>query len=130
MKGNFMTNELMQEFEQFIERRLDDKVRYRVELLREEYIPIKGNVMASGDAEFDAECERKVIAQLERGNLWAWCCIRVVAYIEGIDLEGDDYLGACSYESEEDFKKDGYYADMCDRARDELMAKIADVKNL
>lgn len=124
-----MNTELMQEFEQFIERQDRAKVQYRIEI-QPEHIPIEGNAIASGDAEYDAKVEQDIIAQLESGNLWAWCCVRVVAYIEGIDLEGDDYLGACSYKSEEDFKQGGYFEDMCNVARDELLKKIAVIKNL
>lgn len=75
-----------------------------------EYAAIRGNAVVSGDAAFDKKVEDKILADLEF-NEWAWCCVRVVAEWNG--LTGDDYLGCCSYESEEQFcQHGGYYDDM------------------
>jgi len=71
--------------------------------------PIEGNCSAIDD-ETDKKTERWIRNELADGNEWAWCCVRVVASWNG--FEGDDCLGCCSYRSEEDFKKGGYYEDM------------------
>jgi len=39
----------------------------------------------------------------------------------------EDYLGGCTYESEEDFKKDGYYADMKQNAYNSLIKQLKDL---
>jgi len=88
-----------------------------------EYIPVRGNAMASGDdaADYEAECE--IQGQLARGNMWAWCCVVVTATWG--DWSASDTLGACSYADEADFKKGGYYEDMCDNALAALNADLA-----
>ncbi len=96
------------------------EVKYEIEAL-EEHLPVKGNVMISGNDEWDKEAEDLVYKQLEYTE-WAWCCVKVTARWKG--LEGTDYLGGCSYKSEEDFRKDGYYEDMCSTAYDDLVQQI------
>ena len=39
---------------------------------------------------------------LESGNQWAWCSVCVTARYGS--LEGETWLGGCSYESEESFR--------------------------
>lgn len=77
------------------------KVTYQVILLPEE-IPVRGNVLASGDDAQDLAQETWVLAELERGNVAAWCIAKVVASIEleNQSFEGVAYLGGVSYESE------------------------------
>lgn len=95
-----------------------------------EDMPVRGNVMSSGDEAFDKECEDKVIADLEGGNEWAWCVAHVKAIWtapSGRRYEGDVYLGGCSYDSEEDFvgpSGGDYFADLKAEAIDSLNAKI------
>ena len=67
--------------------------------------------------------------QLEAGNEWAWCQVQVKATWTDPETdeeyEGSDYLGGCSYESEESFKQPGgYYDDMKDSAYEELLGDI------
>ena len=83
---------------------------------------VAGNAMASGDDQVDAECNAEIYRQLDSGNEWAWCCVRVVA--EWNSLEGDDYLGCCSYASEEDFQSGGYFEDMKEESTLRLLAQI------
>jgi len=104
------------------------RIQYKIECLPE-YIPIKGNVSAI-DEKIDRECEERVISSLESGNLWAWCCVKVTAFIDGIDLEGVDYLGGCSYKSENDFKRGGYWKDMKQQAKNDLLTQIEKIKQL
>ncbi len=98
-----------------------NKVSFKIECLPE-HIPIKGNVYASGDEQLDKESENWVRNQLEKGNEWAWCCIKVTAQLG--PLEGIDYLGACSYKSEKDFMECGYYEDMKNRALEDLQEQV------
>jgi hypothetical protein len=57
--------------------------------------------------------------QLNSGNEWAWCMVKVTAEYDC--KEGKDYLGACSYENKENFIKGGYYDDMVDSAIEDLI---------
>lgn len=84
-----------------------------------EDIPLRGNCLASGDAAEDEACAVELERQLESGNEWAWCQVKVEAFWNG--LRGVDYLGACSYASEADFKaQGGYYDDMVSAALDQV----------
>jgi hypothetical protein len=83
-----------------------------------EDLPVRGNAMASGNPDVDRETEQWIFAQLASGNDWAWCCVKVTAEWNG--FEGVDYLGTCSYRSEEEFRSDAYFADMKTRALEDL----------
>ncbi len=84
---------------------------------------VRGNAMHSDCEAYDRKVEDSVIAGIERGNAWAWCCIEVRAEWGG--LAGVDYLGCCSYESEAAFEADGYYASMKAEALDDLMLNLS-----
>jgi hypothetical protein len=76
---------------------------FRIKLHEEDHAP---------DDDFeDPETLAWVKRQIAQGNEWGWCCVEVVAELDG-NFSGYDYLGGCSYESEENFKNDGYYEDM------------------
>lgn len=76
----------------------------------------------------DKETEDWIAEQLDRGNEWAWCCVKVTATFtdsEGNTYVGADYLGGCSYKSRADFcTDDGYFPDMKTAALDDLKAKL------
>lgn len=56
-------------------------------------------------------------------NDWAWCTVEVRGVYKGI--EATTYLGACSYESEEDFiNNSGYYEDMKNEVYEEIITKL------
>jgi hypothetical protein len=63
----------------------------------------------------DAKDVEWVKKELEDGNDWAWCRIKLVASWWNRKTyktyEGTDYLSGCSYRSEEDFKQPGGYYD-------------------
>ena len=99
----------------------ETKVEYSLECLPED-CEIEGNAMASGDDGYDKEVEQKIIDQLNSGNEWAWCTVKVTAHIGR--FHGSDYLGCCSYESEEQFTQDGYYDDMKHEALEALKLDI------
>lgn len=103
------------------------QVEYLIECLPED-TQIEGNVLASGNDAEDKRAEDYVRAELASGNEWAWCTVKVTAFVPGMGLEKSEYLGCCSYKSESDFKRDGYYTDMCNEARVRLMQYIADIK--
>jgi hypothetical protein len=83
---------------------------------------LEGNVSCIDDAT-DAANIAWVREQLESGNEWAWCTARVTVRWRG--FEGSDVLGCCSYASEADFIKCGYYADMVDEALRMLNESVA-----
>jgi len=87
-----------------------------------ETLPIRGNVMASGDDAHDRAVEDRTLAELESGNVWAWCSVQVSVVLDG--FTGEAYLGGCSYDSEESFRKDAYFEDMVREARDDLARKL------
>lgn len=88
--------------------------------------------------DFDDEQSREWIRdQVSRGNEWAWCMahVRVTYTVERkgsvpATLHGDAYLGACSYESEKDFREGGYYDDMVSEALDDLNQAREDLRVL
>lgn len=89
----------------------------------QETLELRGNVLASGDDEEDRKAEQAVADALDRGNVWAWASVRVVASFDG--FEGDDFLGACSYDSEADFRTPGgYFDDMRAQAVDALAERL------
>lgn len=85
-------------------------------------LEIEGNAMASGDDEVDKAAEDAIREQLESGNEWAWCYVKVTAHWK--NWTGVDGLGGCSYKNEADFKRDGYYEDMKAQALDNLRANV------
>lgn len=94
-------------------------IALRLEILDED-TPVRGNVMASGDAEFDRKVENEILARLDAGDVWAWFLVRTVASFGG--FEGDSYLGGCSYRDKEDFKADAY----CDDQIKEAIANLGE----
>jgi hypothetical protein len=88
-------------------------IEYRIDIYPEN-IPI--------DPEMDRATNLAINEQLNQGNQWAWCCVKITAYIDGLEgIEGTDYLGCCSYKNEADFRSGGYFEDMQARAKEELI---------
>lgn len=87
---------------------------------------IRGNCCVTEDKEADERVALHIIEQLNAGNDWAWCDVTVVAELRHGDFvfRGEDHLGQCSYEDEQDFKEGGYYSDMCDQSRDQLRKEL------
>lgn len=63
----------------------------------------------TGDPSEDARICAKIRADSE-WNAWAWCTVEVTGEWHG--LTARDYLFGCNYESEEDFRAGGYFAEM------------------
>lgn len=97
----------------------------RIEIIvHPEEMPIEGNASALGDEE-DTRIANDIRRQLECGNDYAWCTIEVRVSYGGIT--GRDFLGCCSYASEEEFKKDVYYADMLNSAFNDWVDQAVDI---
>ncbi len=95
------------------------KITFTIETMPED-VPVRGNVLASGNDAIDRKAEDEILADLESGNEWAWCTVKVTAKCAG--YEGVDYLGCCSYENEEQFRQPGGYFD--DMKREALQAMV------
>ena len=85
-------------------------------------IPIRGNAIASGDDDYDREVEDWIIKEVNAGNVWAWASVCVE--LKWNSLRGDAYLGCCSYESEEDFRKSGYFGCKIREAAYEIVEQL------
>lgn len=92
----------------------------------EECASIRGNCMASGDDAIDEECALEIERQLEGGNPWAWCTVRVRLTYEDA-LTADAYLGGCSYQSEKDFRSDAYFAETVAECLEDLNRMYAEI---
>lgn len=99
------------------------EVEYSILCLQED-ASIRGNCMASGDDEADEVCAKWIEKQLDQGNPWAWCTVKIV--VEWQDMEGTAVLGCCSYKSEADFKAaGGYFDQMYAEALDDLNRAVS-----
>lgn len=88
-----------------------------------EDIPVRGNVLDSGNDDQDRQAENEVIEK-SRYSIWAWCCVKVTVSYKGL-LSHDEYLGCCSYEDQADFiKNSGYYDDMVEAGISELQKQL------
>ena len=88
-------------------------------ILHDEHIPIEGNAVDSGDTDFDAKVNAGIIERLDMGQLWAWCTVEVKVTIDG--FTANDYLGCCSYDNEQEFKAGGYYDDMVETCKNDIV---------
>jgi hypothetical protein len=107
---------------------MNDKIKQDATIeimIHSEDLPIRGNLMASGDDVLDKQFEDAVIEELEY-NLWAWCVVEVKACWKG--LKASTFLGGCSYRSEADFKAGGYFDDMVDEVLKELSENANEIK--
>lgn len=89
--------------------------------------PIRGNAINSGDITYDRLVENKIIDAVNSGDIWAWASVEVKGTYKG--LTASEYLGACSYGSEDDFRSDGYFPDMCETVLSDLNSQIEDIVN-
>ena len=77
------------------------------------------------EGQLDEREAKRIRNRLKLSQEYAWFDARVVAYIEGVEIEGDAWLGCCSYRNEKDFKQqDGYWPDLCKEAESDLEAKL------
>jgi len=110
-------------------------------LMEEEDSRVRGNAMASGDAELDRQVEDEILADLDRGHLEAWCTAHVRAILafypagkagEWYRSEGSAYLGCCSYKTERELWESATLDyDLEGDARQEAAYELrGDIKNL
>jgi hypothetical protein len=88
--------------------------------------PIESS-FASGDENLDRLTIEAINKELQMGNIWAWALVEVRGTYKG--LSASDYLGACSYKNEDEFKADAYYEDMCKNVLDEINSQVKDIVN-
>jgi hypothetical protein len=88
--------------------------------------------LASGDDDKDAKTVAEILERANAGDVWAWCVVEVRASVDLglVCLTGEDVLSACSYQDEEDFKRDAYYLNMLAEACKELAQKLAQLKDI
>ena len=68
------------------------------------------------EKEFDKGIARQIRKEMDKGNVWAWCSVKVSvsAHLPADDeTTADDYLGGCSYKDRNDFiVNSGYFVQM------------------
>lgn len=72
----------------------------------DEDLEIDGNASASGDDEEDERVCEEIRARLDRGDVWAWCWVKITAtYTDPKygELAVDDAIGGCNFRDEADF---------------------------
>ena len=91
--------------------------------IEQEDIPVRGNAIASGDDVFDRRVEDEIITRLTRGDICAWCSVRVDAMIrvEGQLFVGTAGLSACSANSDAEVLMQARQAGTEDEARSTLV---------
>jgi pantothenate synthetase len=76
------------------------------------------------DTLYEKESANRVRKDYNNGNIYAWFCAKVTVKYK--EFEETDYLGACSYKDEKDFKRGGYYYDMVTTCVQEINKQIED----
>lgn len=94
------------------------EVTYEVDVEQDD-TPVRGNAMASGDADADKAVEDEILGRLDQGDVWAWALVKVTAKCEG--FTGTAYLGGCSYKDEKEFQEDGYFEQLKHEAFEDLI---------
>lgn len=101
---------------------LADRAEIEIECYPEDN-PVRGNALASGDEDEDRACEDAILRDLEGGNVWAWCTVRVVAR-DGKHEGSSSWIGGCSYENEKGFRECGEFEALKSEALEDLAANI------
>lgn len=106
-------------------KRLRELTRADVDIVistEEEYDDPAG-FFATEDEEADAAEVADIKRRVRMGDPWAWCT--VVVTVSWKDQQGRTCLGACSYESEDDFRENSCYFDqMVDDAIQDLNQNV------
>jgi len=83
-------------------------IEYRIRVEQED-IPVRGNIIDSGDPAYDRRVENGILRRLDAGDVWAWALVTVECVVDGLVL-GRSSLGGCSYKNERDFiRSSGHY---------------------
>ncbi|CAB4126555.1 hypothetical protein UFOVP75_10 [uncultured Caudovirales phage] len=83
---------------------------------------------ATGDEDTDREIVRQIEDQWNCGNDWAWCLVKIVVTHDKFGLTETEFLGACSYASEDEFVKDAYFDDMTQECVNRMESTIAKIR--
>lgn len=68
----------------------------------------------------------ELLEEARTSNVWKWCMVEVKGTYKG--LESSEYLGGCSYDSEEDFINNSeYYNDMCEAVLSDLQKQVEEI---
>jgi hypothetical protein len=100
-----------------------DTAGVSIQLIPEDEIEGPEGHFATGDDAQDREMVAEIVRKMNAGDIWAWFSAWVRVTFDG--LTSDQYLGACSYSNEADFRAGGYFDDMVSEAIDDLNAQIA-----
>ena len=104
-----------------------DEVSYELTVEHEEGQPDWDRPTDNADAEAHDEMMDEIARRREMDDAWAWGQVTVTATwsVGEKVFEGHDYLGGCSYQDEDDFKRPGgYYEDMKGRAYEDLIKQL------
>ena len=55
----------------------------------QDHIPVRGNALASGDAQADRMEENRILQRLREGDVWAWACVEVRGVYGSLNLHTD-----------------------------------------
>ena len=93
-----------------------------------EWVHVRGNLIVSGDDDFDKQEEDKVLQAIADGDTYAWFTAKVT--FEANDLElGADYMGCCNYDNLESFLECSF-SDMRDEAYSEALKAFEAMKSV
>lgn len=108
-----------------------DLITYTV-TVEDEDQPVDGNASAWGTAEDKAYAD-EIKARLARGDVWAWCVVKVIASVDvnGQTVKGEsNWLGGCCYADEKDYRaSSGYFEEQCAEALDALKSELQTLRD-
>ena len=93
--------------------------------------PVEGNASAWGTDE-DATYAAEIHARLDRGDVWAWCVVKVTASVDvnGQTVTGSVACGGCCYADAADFMTPGgLYTDLCTEALADLRVNLETMRD-
>jgi hypothetical protein len=93
---------------------IEEKITYSI-IVEEEFLPVEGNAINSGDSDLDKLIEDKIKERLKKGDIWAWCVVSVFASY-GV-YQASDIAEKMSFENEKEFCESWYFEDMKAAAR-------------
>lgn len=99
-----------------------DQVEFQVSYQQDDLL-VRGNALASGDAQADKECEDAILARLNAGDELAWCCITVTAAWNGFTASA--HLGGCGLDNEQQVAEEAEAYGMKEEALANLNKAVA-----
>lgn len=105
----------------------ESEVQFTLEALDEDSSPIDS--FGYDTEEENEQAAKEIQEDIDSGNPYAWFVAKVTARWNG--FHASEYLGCCSYKSEEDFKTEsGYYPQMRSEALAALNEQLDDTYTL